>query len=299
MKEIVRSKYSQIARESSSCCGVGSECGTFSPADEYKNLPGYVSDADLSLGCGIPQKDAAIRPGDTVVDLGSGAGNDAFTAAKLVTETGRVVGVDFSPDMIDRAHRNREKIAAKNVDFIYGDIEDLPLRENFADVVISNCVLNLVPDKSKAFREIERVLKPGGHFAISDIVLEGEIPEELKSSVAAYTGCVSGAVQKTEYLEKLKDAGFEQISIAKQRKIEIPRDILDSFLNGRSLPDVTILSVTVTGHKSAVNSSAPEASKTAGSSERGNSPISKGSGKLASLGIETEGGACCGSDCCN
>lgn len=233
LKSIVRDKYSQIARQDkqqneASCCG---SCGCSSEvtrimSDDYRTLEGYQPEADLGLGCGLPTQFARIQPGDVVVDLGSGAGNDCFVARHQTGETGRVIGIDFTPEMIEKARANAQKLGFQNVQFIQGDIEQIPLEDATADVVISNCVLNLVPNKPQVFREIYRVLKPGGHFSISDVVLEGALPEAIRRSAEMYAGCVSGAIQKSAYLELIRQQGFEQITIQQQKPIHIPDDIL-------------------------------------------------------------------------
>ena len=225
-KELVKEKYSQIAEQSpdtnrQSCCGTGG-CDTIDcsvMADDYTSLEGYVADADLGLGCGLPTEFAKIKEGDTVVDLGSGAGNDCFIARKEAGETGQVIGIDFTPAMINKAKENAEKLGFTNVEFRQGDIENMPLAANVADVVVSNCVLNLVPNKQKAFAETFRVLKPGGHFSVSDIVLQGNLPKGLQQSAEMYAGCVSGAIQKEEYLSLIKENGFENILVQKERRI--------------------------------------------------------------------------------
>src|SRR5690606_33346771 len=216
LKEMVKEKYTQIAVQSkeaneSSCCGAGGSCGSVDYtifSDDYSSLKGYNKDADLGLGCGLPTAFALIKEGDTVVDLGSGAGNDCFVAREIAGETGEVIGIDMTEVMIEKAKANAKKLGFTNVHFRLGDIEDMPLASNRADVVVSNCVMNLVPDKEKAFRETFRILKPGGHFSISDVVLEGELPQELSKEAEMYAGCVSGALQKSEYLEIIEKAGF-------------------------------------------------------------------------------------------
>src|SRR5881275_293454 len=189
IKNMVQQKYSDIAlqdKESneSSCCGSGC-CSTEVTnimTDDYSNLEGYNPDADLGLGCGLPTQFAKIKKGDVVIDLGSGAGNDAFIARHETGETGKVIGIDFTPAMIEKARRNAEVRGFNNVEFRQGDIEKMPVSANRADVIVSNCVLNLVPNKDGVFKEIFRVLKQGGHFSISDIVLEGQLPEEIQEA---------------------------------------------------------------------------------------------------------------------
>ncbi|MBC7904176.1 MAG: arsenite methyltransferase, partial [Gemmatimonadaceae bacterium] len=226
IKELVKEKYGQIAvqdrtQNSTSCCGA-TGCGTGTDvysimADDYTTLDGYNPDADLGLGCGLPTEFAKIKAGDTVIDLGSGAGNDAFIARSITGENGKVIGIDFTEKMISLARTNAEKLNYQNVEFRLGDIDDMPVLSNTANVIVSNCVLNLVPNKHKVFSEIFRVLKPGGHFSISDIVLEGELPFKLKNAAEMYAGCVAGAIQKQEYLDIIKEAGFTDISIQKEK----------------------------------------------------------------------------------
>lgn len=267
IKALVREKYSIIALQDkttneTSCCGVGGCCepgtdatGTYTiMADSYAALPGYNPDADLGLGCGLPTEFAQIRPGDTVIDLGSGAGNDCFVARAEAGESGKIIGVDFTPAMIKLARQNAEKLGFNNVEFRQGDIEDLPTTDNSADVVVSNCVLNLVPDKPKVFAEIMRTLRPGGHFSISDVVLVGQLPEPLIQSAEMYAGCVSGAIQMDEYLEAIRQTGFENITIQKQKPILIPDHILLQYLTPEELTDFRsakagIFSITVFAQK--------------------------------------------------
>lgn len=263
LKELVREKYADIANQSktlneSSCCGVGSCTGVdytiFS--EDYSKLKGYNPDADLGLGCGLPTEFALIKEEDIVVDLGSGAGNDAFVARAIAGEKGKVIGVDFTDEMIDKARANADKLGFNNVEFRFGDIEKLPITENTADVVISNCVLNLVPDKVKAFLEIYRVLKPGGHFSVSDIVASGELPESIKSGAELYAGCVSGAIKQEEYLGIIEKTGFENIRVQKERVIEIPDEIYQKFISDDELKKfkesgVNLISINVYADKPA------------------------------------------------
>ena len=273
IKEVVRQKYGAIAEqptrtggpvgpaEANSCCGPTSCCGPevdanvpIVMAQDYQELNGYMADADLGLGCGLPTQFAQIKPGDVVVDLGSGAGNDCFVARAETGETGRVIGLDMTPPMIDRARKNAKALGFTNVEFVYGDIEDMPLPENLADVVVSNCVMNLVPDKRKAFGETYRILKPGGHFSISDIVLKGELPEGLQRDAEMYVGCVSGAIQKEEYLQLVQEAGFTNITVQKERGISLPDDVLQNYLSTDEIADYRqedkgIYSVTVYAEK--------------------------------------------------
>src|SRR5690606_6042750 len=183
------------------------------------------------LGCGLPTQFAKIKKGDTVIDLGSGAGNDCFVARHETGAEGKVIGIDFTPIMIEKARNNAEKLGYNNVEFREGDIDAMPVSDNVADVIVSNCVLNLVPDKQKVIGEIHRVLKPGGHFSISDIVLVGNLPDALKEDAEMYAGCVAGAIQKSEYLQLITDQGFEKVIIQKEKPITIPDDILSKYLS--------------------------------------------------------------------
>ena len=237
LKEIVKKKYNEIALQDketnmSSCCGAGG-CSTEVyniMSEDYTTLNGYNADADLGLGCGLPTQFAQIKQGDTVVDLGSGAGNDCFIARHETGETGKVIGVDFTPAMIDKARLNAEVRGFNNVEFRQGDIESMPITANTADVIVSNCVLNLVPNKDAVIKDIYRVLKPGGHFSISDVVLVGALPEGLRKDAEMYAGCVSGAIQKEVYMELIHANGFEQVTIQKEKPIIIPDDILINYL---------------------------------------------------------------------
>lgn len=238
LKNIVRAKYTQIANQDkalnqSSCCGAGGSSAEVYNimTDDYSDLRGYNQEADLGLGCGLPTQFAKIQPGDTVIDLGSGAGNDCFVARHETGESGKVIGIDFTEAMIKKARANAEKLGYNNVEFRQGDIDDMPVSDSVADVVVSNCVLNLVPDKQKVISEIFRVLKPGGHFSISDIVLVGDLPEALREDAEMYAGCVAGAIQKEEYLGFIQEAGFENISLQKEKAIVIPNDILGKYLS--------------------------------------------------------------------
>lgn len=261
LKEIVRTKYAEIALQDketnmSSCCGSGvcSDEVYNIMSEDYSKLEGYVPGADLGLGCGLPTEHALIREGMTVIDLGSGAGNDCFIARKLVGESGKVIGIDFTPEMIEKARINAETLGFNNVEFRQGDIENMPVAANRADVVVSNCVLNLVPNKRHVMREIFRVLKPGAHFSISDIVLQGILPESLQQEAEMYAGCVSGAIQMDDYLELIKDAGFEEVKIQKKKEIHLPADILNKYLNTEQTEsflkgETGIFSITVFGKK--------------------------------------------------
>lgn len=262
IKEMVKQKYTEIALQdkstnASSCCGATGSCGEVYTimADEYKGLEGYNENADLGLGCGLPTQFAKIKSGDVVIDLGSGAGNDCFVARAETGPTGRVIGIDMTPAMIEKAQQNADKLNYNNVEFRLGDIERLPVAANMADVVVSNCVLNLVPDKRKAFLEIARVLKPGGHFSISDIVLTGTLPDKLRGAAEMYAGCVAGAIQKEEYLGLIKEFGFDNITLQKEKPIIIPDQILADYLTPEEIADykksaVGIYSITVYAEKS-------------------------------------------------
>lgn len=276
LKELVRQKYGEIALQDketnqSSCCGSGC-CSTDVyniMADDYTQLEGYNPDADLGLGCGLPTQFAKIKKGDTVIDLGSGAGNDAFIARHETGETGKVIGIDFTPAMIERARQNAEVRNFNNVEFRQGDIEQMPITADTADVIVSNCVLNLVPNKDGVMKEIYRVLKPGGHFSISDIVLEGELPAEIKEAAEMYAGCIAGAIQKKAYLQSIEANGFKNITVQKDKPIIIPDDILKNYLS-------TIQIETFKQSGSAIRSVTVYAEKPA-----------------------EEKKACCGPDCCS
>jgi SAM-dependent methyltransferase len=261
LKALVKEKYGEIADQSreqnaSSCCGAGG-CSTEVynlMADDYTKLSGYNADADLGLGCGLPTEFAKIKPGNTVIDLGSGAGNDCFVARAITGEKGKVIGIDFTERMIERARINAEKLNFHNVEFRLGDIEHMPVSANIADVVVSNCVLNLVPNKLNVLKDVYRVLKPGGHFSISDIVLEGQLPAQLKQAAEMYAGCVSGAIQKQVYMELIEATGFTNITIQKEKVITIPDDILINYISKEEIElfrnsDMGIYSITVYAEK--------------------------------------------------
>lgn len=268
LKKIVKEKYSEIAIQDketnqSSCCGAGG-CSTEVyniMSDDYTKMEGYNPDADLGLGCGLPTQYARMKKGDTVVDLGSGAGNDCFIARAVVGESGKIIGIDMTEAMIDKARANAEKLGFNNIEFRLGEIEKLPIAANRADVVVSNCVLNLVPDKKKAFEEIFRVLKPGGHFSISDVVLTGTLPPKIIQTAEMYAGCISGAIQKEEYVNIIRESGFKNIILQKEKVITIPDDILADYLSGEEIKlykesGAGILSITVYAEKSADTESA-------------------------------------------
>ncbi len=261
LKQIVKDKYAEIALQdkesnAASCCGAtGCSTEVYNiMADDYTKLGGYAADADLGLGCGLPTQFAKIKKGDTVIDLGSGAGNDCFVARHETGAEGKVIGIDFTEAMIDRARLNAEKYGFNNVEFRYGDIEKMPVTANVADVIVSNCVLNLVPNKKAVFKDMFRVLKTGGHFSISDIVLVGTLPAKLQQAAEMYAGCVSGAVQKDEYLGMIKDAGFSNITLQKEKAIIVPDDILANYLTADEIAEykasnVGIFSITVYAEK--------------------------------------------------
>lgn len=261
IKAMVKEKYSEIALQDkstnqSSCCGAGG-CSTEVyniMSDDYKELEGYNPEADLGLGCGLPTKFAKINKGDVVIDLGSGAGNDCFVARHETGENGKVIGIDFTPAMIEKARINSESRGFNNVEFRLGDIENMPVTANSADVVISNCVLNLVPNKQNVFKEIFRVLKPDGHFSISDIILTGNLPQKIKSAAEMYAGCVASAIPKDEYLGYIQQAGFTNLTLQKEKAIIIPDDILKSYLTEQEIFDYKkmgniIFSITVFAKK--------------------------------------------------
>lgn len=262
MKELVKQKYSEIALQDkatnqSSCCGsAGCSTEVYNiMSDDYTSLDGYNADADLGLGCGLPTQFAQIKKGDTVIDLGSGAGNDCFIARSEAGEDGRVIGIDFTPAMIEKAKINVQKLGLTNVEFRQGDIENIPVSANVADVIVSNCVLNLVPNKDKVFKEIFRVLKQGGHFSISDVVLVGNLPEALRNEAEMYAGCVAGAIQKDEYLGLIAANGFSNIILQKEKPINIPDDILKNYLKEEEFQNFKsgntgIFSITVYAEKS-------------------------------------------------
>lgn len=238
LKEIVKDKYGKIAEQdveengccgSSSCCCSAPDLTTFS--DSYENRAGYNPDADLSLGCGIPTDYAGIKKGDHILDLGSGAGNDCFVARAIVGETGNVTGLDLTEQMVAKARENCKKLKYDNVEFFLGDIESMPFSEKMFDVVISNCVLNLVPDKSKAFSEIFRVLKPGAHFCVSDVVVKGTLPEKLQKDAEMYVGCVSGASEINDYLKFIEEAGFVNRKVHKQKEIKLPELLVSELMD--------------------------------------------------------------------
>jgi ubiquinone/menaquinone biosynthesis C-methylase UbiE len=291
LKSIVKEKYSQIAEQpkeqnAASCCGSGPTSNKVYNImmDDYSHIEGYNSDADLGLGCGLPTQFAKIRTGDTVIDLGSGAGNDCFVARHETGPEGKVIGIDFTPSMIQKARLNSDKMGYNNVEFREGDIENMPVNDNSADVVVSNCVLNLVPNKKNVIAEIFRVLKPGGHFSISDIVLVGQLPESLRNEAELYAGCVSGAIQQDQYLNLIAQCGFENITVQKKKTILLPDDVLEKYLNSKEIEEfvqrqIGIFSITVYAEKPA-----------------GDSP--KKQIKIADIAAESSSNCAPGSGCC-
>lgn len=262
LKSIVKEKYGKIAEQSdsvkplcssNSCCGPQLDYTVFS--EDYETKEGYNPDADLNLGCGIPTDFAGINEGDHVLDLGSGAGNDCFVARAIVGEKGKVTGLDMTEPMIRKARENCSKLGYGNVEFVMGDIEAMPFEGNLFDVVISNCVLNLVPDKTKAFNEIFRVLKPGGHFCVSDVVIKGSLSEKMKKDAEMYAGCVSGASEMDEYLGIIRDCGFYKLKVHKQKEIKLPESLLSEYndtneLNRYRTGERGIFSITLSAEKS-------------------------------------------------
>ena len=222
IKKYVRDRYARTANQGSSCCQPASSCcGGGRQTDIISKSIGYTDQdlkvvpegANLGLGCGNPLALASLREGETVLDLGSGAGFDCFLAARQVGKSGKVIGVDMTPEMLDKARGNAKKGEFTNVEFRLGEIENLPVADNQVDMVISNCVINLAPDKERVFQEAFRVLKPGGRLMVSDIVLKKELPEEIRNSVAAYTACVAGAETRENYLGAIRAAGFQEARI--------------------------------------------------------------------------------------
>lgn len=262
IKEIVRGKYDQIATQDkqeneSSCCGGSGCCSDTDYSvfnDDYTEVQGYNEDADLGLGCGIPSDYAGLQEGDTVLDLGSGAGNDCFVARSFVGDKGFVYGIDFSDEMLKKARNNAAKLGYHNMEFVRGDIEDMPFDENTMDKVLSNCVLNLVPDKRKAFREIFRVLKSSGGFCISDVVTIGELPSTLLKSAEMYAGCVAGAISRDTYIEEVKHAGFSDIQVHKEKEVVLPDEMLSKYLTPQEMEEFKasasgIYSITISAKK--------------------------------------------------
>lgn len=261
LRNMVRQKYAEIVKSTlpgcgTSCCDTGTdtEDNYNMIGDAYDGISGYLPDADLGLSCGVPVEHAGLQPGHTVLDLGSGAGLDVFVARNEVGESGHVIGVDMTAEMVAKARDITENSDFDNVEFRLGEIEHLPVLSDSIDVVISNCVLNLVPDKQRAFAEIFRVLKPGGHFCISDVVSSRQLPEWLKGIADAYAGCVAGAIPKEDYLNLITETGFGQVSVASERRIHVPPELIAKSLTREQreeafADDLHVISVTVTAVK--------------------------------------------------
>ncbi|MBF0574859.1 arsenite methyltransferase [Dysgonomonas sp. GY617] len=262
-KELVKQQYSELALNGDllkSSCGCGTNPAKPSKkvftimSEDYSHLKGYEADADLGVGCGLPTEYAGLKEGHTVIDLGSGAGNDCFIARAEVGESGKVIGIDFSMPMLEKARKNASKRGYTNVEFKEGDIEEMPIPDNTADVVVSNCVLNLLPEKNKIFKEIYRVLKLGGHFCISDVVLNGVFPKEFTDNASMYAGCIASAIQKEDYLGEIEKANFTDIKIERTKTVVIPDEVLQENLDEETIAkykagNVGIYSITVTGVK--------------------------------------------------
>jgi arsenite methyltransferase len=302
MKSAIRKSYGDIAKgdNSEGCCSNKACCTTdnfTSMTEDYTNIEGYHREADLSLGCGIPTEIADIKEGNTIIDLGSGAGNDVFIARKIVGETGKVTGIDMTPEMVERARQNNQKLGYKNVDFVLGEIENMQaIVSNSADVVISNCVMNLVPDKEKAFTEVHRILKTNGHFSISDIVYSGYLPEGVLEAAEMHAGCVAGASEKSKYLGIIKAIGFKNIQIKKERIIHLPDDLLLKYISADDLDKFRksgsgIYSITLYADKS-------DEGKCCDVDEKGccgsDSTITAKETGCCSTGATTVGRSCCG-----
>jgi len=270
IKKEVRDRYARAAKTKTSCCGSSSAkpaasastcgCGSSAP-DELKagQLVGYSAeelnslpeDANLGLGCGNPSALAGLRPGEAVLDLGSGAGIDCFLAAAKVGPSGRVIGVDMTPEMIDRARENARKSGAKNVEFRLGEIENLPVADNSVDVIISNCVINLSTDKPRVFREAFRVLKPGGRMLVSDLALSKPLPKAIRESVEAYVACVAGALVKDDYLGAMRGAGFTGVEVVSEKTFPAEL-VLDDSLTPEIIAKLNIPRRELVGHVSSV-----------------------------------------------
>lgn len=269
LREAVRAKYAAIASSDASggdgstddtCCGPSCGCASGDDSgvssmigDEYDGVEGYVAEADLKLGCGVPTDLADLQPGEIVLDLGSGAGLDAFVARRIVGAEGRVEGVDVTPEMVEKARANANDLGYDNVHFHEGDIEDLPIDDARFDVALSNCVLNLVPDKARAFNEMHRVLRAGGRFCISDIVVQGDLPATIRRSAELYAGCVAGAMEREAYLGGLREAGFSAVEIVRERAVDVPDEVLAEAASTEEIQRVRenggLFSVTVRGRK--------------------------------------------------
>jgi SAM-dependent methyltransferase len=262
LRESVRRKYAEIAKAAESgcsspaCCSETEAVGPYSMiGDAYEGIGGYVAEADLGLGCGLPVEHAGLKRGQTVLDLGSGAGLDAFIARREVGPTGRVIGVDMTAEMVAKARQNAAQQGYDNVQFRLGEIEHLPVRSDSIDVAVSNCVLNLVPDKPRAFSEIFRVLKPGGYLCISDMVSSAPLPDWLQGVADAYAGCVAGALPQAEYLQIVRDAGFTALEVVSEKRIDVPASLLEQALTPAQrkvlmAQDMHVSSVTLRAYKS-------------------------------------------------
>ena len=270
IKKAVREGYAKIVKKEHSCCApVGSCCGSADFAKDISKKLGYTDEelkagpegANLGLGCGNPIALASLRAGETVMDLGSGAGFDSFLAALRVGRTGKVIGVDMTPEMIDKARENAHKGGYTNVEFRLGEIEHLPAADNSVDVIVSNCVINLSPDKAQVFNEAYRVLRPDGRLMVSDIVLLKELPEFIKNSIDAYIGCLSGAIMKAEYIKTIQEAGFQDVEILDESYFPLECMANDQtakgLINEGNIPPeeleelgTSIVSIKVTGKKS-------------------------------------------------
>jgi arsenite methyltransferase len=257
IKDAVKKNYTSVViQNQNGCCGCGPSCCDENQEisflnESYQTIKEYETIADYGLGCGLPTEIAEIKEGDTVLDLGSGAGNDVFIVSKRVGETGKVIGIDFTEAMIEKANENKQKLKIKNAEFILGDIENLPIQDKTINIVISNCVLNLVPDKVKAFGEIYRVLKDDGYFSISDVVLTRELPTEILNAPEMYSACISGALEKNLYLKIIEKCGFTDIEIVKEHEIKLPDNYLLRYSNKKE--QSPILSITVKGKKTKKN----------------------------------------------
>ena len=259
-KEQIQERYNKLALSPKITRGCG--CKPMDPSEKqftitseaYESTKGYVEEADLGIGCGLPVQHAGIKKGDTVIDLGSGAGNDCFVAREVAGVEGRVIGIDFAHNMITRARANAQRRGLTNVDFIEADIEQIPMQDETAEVVISNCVLNLIPNKKRVFNEIYRLLKPNGHFCVSDIVVNGHFPEAFINEASLYAGCIATAIQEDDYLRYIEGAEFKNIRIVRRKRVDIPKEAIDTHLNKEQIEklcngEIGIYSITVMGEK--------------------------------------------------
>lgn len=259
-KEQIRERYNKLALSPKISKGCG--CKPMDPSEKqftitsegYESTKGYVDEADLGIGCGLPVQYAGIKKGDTVIDLGSGAGNDCFIAREEAGTEGRIIGIDFAQNMISRAKANARRRGFTNVNFVEGDIEQVPLQDETADVIISNCVLNLIPNKRKVFNEIYRLLRPNGHFCVSDIVVNGIFPKTFIDEASLYAGCIATAIQEDEYLGYIKEANFKGVRIVRRKRANIPQEVINTHLNKEQIEklcngEIGIYSITVIGEK--------------------------------------------------